>query len=180
MTHDIYDLKELCAVSGVTPRTVHFYIQQGLLPPAGSAGPGPKYGPGHMARLKLIKLLQKEHLPLAEIRRRIEPLDDGELLRLLEDQERKPAPASAVDYVRSVLDGSRSLAQEANPGLSMSVMAQEPSRPYSSRPVPERSRWDRITLAPDVELHVRRPLAPSDQKKIDTLIQLARDILTEE
>ena len=42
MTHDLYDLKELCAVSGVTPRTVHFYIQQGLLPPAGSAGPGPR------------------------------------------------------------------------------------------------------------------------------------------
>ncbi|NLV32883.1 MAG: MerR family transcriptional regulator [Acidobacteria bacterium] len=175
MTQDIYDLKELCAASGVTPRTVHFYIQQGLLPPAGSAGPGPKYGPGHVARLKLIKLLQKEHLPLAEIRRRIEPLDDGEVLGLLGDQERKPAPASAVDYVRSVLGSSPSLARD-----SCRMMAMEPAQPYPSRPSAERSRWDRITLAPDVELHVRRPLARSDQKKIDTLIQLARDILTEE
>lgn len=175
MTTEIYDLKELCAASGVTPRTVHFYIQQGLLPAAGSAGPGPKYGTGHVARLKLIKLLQKEHLPLAEIRRRIEPLDDGEVLGLLRDQERKPAPASAVDYVRSVLGSSPSLAQD-----SCLMMAQEPGPPYSSRPLAERSRWDRITLAPDVELHVRRPLARSDQKKIDTLIQLARDILTEE
>ena len=175
MTHDLYDLKELCAVSGVTPRTVHFYIQQGLLPPAGSAGPGPKYGPGHAARLKLIKLLQKEHLPLAEIRRRIEPLDDGEILGLLADQERRPVPASAVDYIRGILGNSPSPARESLP-----MMAMEPTQAYSSRPQAERSRWDRITLAPDVELHVRRPLTRSDQKKIDTLTQLARDILTEE
>jgi DNA-binding transcriptional MerR regulator len=175
MTHDIYDLKGLCAMAGVTPRTVHFYIQQGLLPAAGSAGPGPKYGAGHAARLKLIKLLQKEHLPLAEIRRRIEPLDDGEVLDLLRDQERRPAPASAVDYIRSVLGSSPSLAQD-----SCRMMTLEPSPSYQSRPLAERSRWDRITLAPDVELHVRRPLTRSDHKKIDTLIQLARDILTEE
>ncbi|MBN2339260.1 MAG: MerR family transcriptional regulator [Acidobacteria bacterium] len=179
MTHDIYDLKGLCAASGVTPRTVHFYIQQGLLPAAGSAGPGAKYGAGHAARLKLIKLLQKEHLPLAEIRRRIEPLDDGEVLDLLEEQERKPAPASAVDYIRGVLGASYSLDREA-PDFrrAPAMMAQELSQPYRS--LPERSRWDRITLAPDVELHVRRPLTRSDQKKIETLVQMARDILTEE
>jgi len=66
-----YSLRQLAVEGRVTPRTVHFYIQQGLLPSAGTLGSQARYGTGHLARLRLIQRLQKEHLPLAEIAGRI-------------------------------------------------------------------------------------------------------------
>jgi len=73
------DLKTLCDLTGVSARTVYFYIQQGLLPPPESAGRGARYTEVHRDRLRLIKQLQDQHLPLAEIRKQIEGLTGNEL-----------------------------------------------------------------------------------------------------
>ena len=48
------DIQDLCAVADVTPRTVYFYIQQGLLQSPDGSGRGAKYGPRHVVRLRLI------------------------------------------------------------------------------------------------------------------------------
>ena len=69
---DALDLTELADRAGVSIRTVRYYIQQGLLPRPEARGPGAHYKEEHLDRLLLIKRLQKEHLPLAEIRRSIE------------------------------------------------------------------------------------------------------------
>ena len=101
---DELDLSELCALVDVTPRTVHFYVQQGLLPGPDGTGRGAKYGQRHVVRLRLIKRLQREHLPLAEIRRRLDTLTDEEAEALLaRTQSESAARASALDYVQSVL-----------------------------------------------------------------------------
>ena len=47
-------------------------------------------------------------------------------------------------------------------------------------PVIERSQWDRIAVAPDVEIHIRRPLARAQQKGVDRLVAIARELLEEE
>ena len=104
-----YSLTELADLGGVTPRTVRYYLAQGLLPSVGSSGPGSKYDPGHLARLRLIRRLQAEHLPLAEIRRRLEALTDDEIAGLAGQAEPPPPSDSAFDYLRSVLDGSSAL-----------------------------------------------------------------------
>ena len=80
---DRYSLTELADLAGVTPRTVRYYLASGLLPAVGQTGPGSKYTPGHLARLQLIRRLQAEHLPLAEIRRRLETLGDDEIRDLV-------------------------------------------------------------------------------------------------
>lgn len=67
----VFDLNELSDRAGVTPRTVRYYIQQGLLRSPGTPGPGARYGEGHLGRLRLIRRLQREHQPLAEIRHRL-------------------------------------------------------------------------------------------------------------
>jgi DNA-binding transcriptional MerR regulator len=187
MTVDMYDIKELCAEAGVTPRTVHFYIQQGLLPPAGSQGPGVKYSQGHLARLKLIKLLQKEHLPLSEIRRQLESLDDAKVQALVRehDSRKRPANSSAVEYIRSVLTGTHHLpSQPAANNVFRSQTATPPLEDRyiatSTQRLAERSLWERIVLAPDVELHIRRPFSRSQNRKIEALIQHARETLKEE
>ena len=182
-----YDIKELCAEAKVTPRTVHFYIQQGLIPPAGSQGPGARYDQGHLARLKLIRLLKREHLPLSEIRLRLESLDDAKVRDLVREysSRKQPAHSSAVEYIRSVLTGTRHLESHdfmdrLTAGQSI-ANAPEMRAFYPSTHQPaERSRWDRIVLAPDLELHIRRPLSRSQNKKIDEIIQYARETLKEE
>ena len=96
-----FELPDLCDQAEVTVRTVRYYIAQGLLPSPGQTGPGARYGQGHLDRLRLIRKLQREHLPLAEIRRRLEVLSDDEVAALLGDVMPASKPGSALDYVRT-------------------------------------------------------------------------------
>ena len=186
MKTDLYDIKAVCAESGVTARTVHFYIQQGLLAPAGAQGPGARYNDGHLARLKLIKLLQKEHLPLAEIRRRLESLDDAKVEELVrEHRSRRPPNSSAVEYIRSVLNGTHYLINTSEPAVRAAASLFAETSPQSSirnspSRVSERSQWERIVLSPDIELHIRRPLSRIQNRIIGAFMQQARETLKEE
>jgi len=174
---DAFDLKTLSALTGVSARTVHFYVQQGLLPPPEGAGRGSRYAAVHLDRLRLIRRLQEQHLPLAEIRRQVETLTDVELRRLSAEVPR-PRANSAADYIRQVLakgaEGSRR-STAARPPLP------DPSPPLTLRgSEPERSQWERLVLAPDIELHIRRPLSRVMNRKLDKLIEHARILLRED
>ncbi len=118
-----YSLTELADLAGVTPRTVRYYISQGLLAVDAAPGPGPKYDEGHLARLRLIRRLQREHQPLAEIRRQLDAVDDDTILALAAADEPPTAPSdSALDYIRRITGGpaeaTRRIA-EATPGLTL-------------------------------------------------------------
>ena len=106
-TDRTYSVNELADEAGVTRRTVHYYISQGLLPPAGTEGPGTRYRESHLDRLRLIRELQREHLPLAEIRSRLERLNDEQVRDLLDVGDSLPEPrGTAFDYIQSVLAGT--------------------------------------------------------------------------
>ena len=171
-----YDLNELSDRAGVTPRTVRYYIQQGLLPAPDAQGPATRYGQGHLDRLLLIRQLQKEHQPLAEIRAQLEALGDEDVRRLLSTARPSKRPASAVDYVRSVLGGSAPTARFNMRAEAAASVAEPLTRPST----PVKSQWERISLAPDVELHVRRPLTREANRRVEKLLDLARQILQEE
>ncbi len=79
MPDDPYSLADLARLADVTTRTIRYYVAQGLLPSPEAAGPATRYGEGHLARLRLIKRLQRDHLPLAEIRGRLERMGDEEV-----------------------------------------------------------------------------------------------------
>src|SRR5687768_15463781 len=100
---DTYDLNELSAAAGVTPRTIRYYVQQGLLPSPGTRGPGTRYDRAHLERLQLIRRLQRQHLPLAEIRRRLEDLDDDGIREALGAPPEQTTGSSALEYVRDLL-----------------------------------------------------------------------------
>ena len=179
-----FDLNDLCEQADVTQRTVRYYVQQGLLPSPG-LGPGARYGSGHLARLRLIRRLQREHLPLAEIRRRLEELDDPAVHALLERPQPTDAESatSAVDYVRAVL-GSPGRPTPPLPAAADAAPLPAPSS--SEGPAPrrlpalDRAQWERITLAPDIELHVRRPLSREDNRRVERLLEQAHAIFREE
>ena len=193
-----YSLQDLADLAGATPRTIRYYIAQGLLASPGRVGPGTTYTDGHLNRLRLIKRLQREHLPLAEIRSRLASLDDATVAILVEATPSEPASGSAIDYIRGVLGGDGPIEQTplippvparpaASPAFSRlpvydlpSTGPAEPGEPSVPTTAPDRSQWDRILLAPDVELHVRRPLARLAHKRVERLIQIAREILEED
>lgn len=213
---DSYTLSDLAELAEVTPRTVRWYIQQGLLRSPDSAGSSTRYDEGHLWRLRLIRQLQRDHLPLAEIRKRLLALDDDQVRSLvggMPDAPREPA----VDYIRSVLSsrGVRSSAamppspsaprmpamspsplsrgllpvpagqgagpadQGAGPADQVAGLA-DLAAPSSHLSRPDRSQWERLTLSPDLELHIRRPLSRLDNRRIDRLISIARQILEED
>jgi DNA-binding transcriptional MerR regulator len=271
---DGLSLTELARRADVTPRTVRYYIAQGLIP-APAAGPGQHYGQGQLQRIALIKRLQREHLPLAEIRGRLSALDDASVALALAEAEAgdeesdaaqaldaatSPGRERALTYIRRVLDEGATrragptrqvmapssghlsveppspsasipapLASSAPPassgttGPTASHLADVPAPPGRSllrrmsptppsaryepsvpdeyplrddphrpspmqppalpfpgvgpRPMPgERSTWERIPLAPDLELHVRRPLDRETNRRLDRLLAFAREL----
>lgn len=170
-----FDIKELCDKARVTPRTIHYYIQQGLLPPSGTSGPGARYSDDHLNRLRMIRLLQNEHLPLAEINRRLKSLTGDEVRRLLEERRKNEPPrGSALEYVRGILGQEPDRTGSMRARLSSSSTPQERTEPLQGR-----SQWERVELSEGLELNVRRPLTRTQQRKLEKLLAAARAIFEE-
>ena len=175
-TDQEYSISELAALAGITPRTVRYYVSVGLLPSPTQAGPSSRYGDAHLRRLRLIRRLQAQHLPLAQIRGRLDGLDDDEVERALAEATPDASAGSALDYIRSLR--SARVALPARVALSAPALMPAPSSPSVS--APERSQWERIAIGPDVEIHIRRPLGRRDQKQVERLITIAREMLQED
>ena len=200
------DIKTLSSETEVPVRTIRYYLAEGLLPPPFGRGGGASYGVGHRDRLLLIRRLQDAHQPLAAIRRQLEALDDAGVAAALAKPapmiaESEPTdPASAYEYVRRVLTEGR--AGRGGTSVSRSASVARPvssgggaegdraacdpvGRPPQSAPAPAsmptptqpmRSTWERITLTPELELHIRRPLSRADQRRLESLLDAARQL----
>ena len=187
-----YDLNDLAERADVPPRTIRYYIQEQLLPSPGQVGPGVKYSPGHLARLRLIRRLQREGQPLAAIRKRLQAMDNDAVEAALRTPE--PAVSSAADYVRSVMGAPPAAATSGQPQRGVTVVHETLKRfaPSSPRPAEEprfspsihkpreRSQWERIALTEDFELHIRRPLSRDANRRLERLLEQARRIFQEE
>ena len=219
-----YTIADLARLTGLNVRTIRYYLAQGLIPASGESGPGAHYGQGHLDRLRLTKRLQRQHLPLAEIRGRLASLSDDAVAGVLSESEpQQGSPGtSALDYVRGVLGqapasamppalpvAARPLALRAGiaariapkaqpsvdrseaivlPSIAEARPAYGPARPEDAEPrqpsieahAPERSQWERHSLGPNIELHVRRPLSRLEQRRVERLITIARQVLKED
>ena len=165
---------ELAGQSGVTRRTIRYYVEIGLLPPPSGAGKAAVYGEDHLDRLSLIKKLQSMRLSLEEIRdelagrtRSPEPASGEAMLLPLEPLSPGPLASTASEYIASL--------RELGPAYEQrSVLeARDQATVYDAEP------WVRVTITPDVELHVRRRGARS-KRWLWRLVKEARKILEEE
>src|SRR4051812_32590698 len=69
-----------------------------------AAGPGTRSGERHLARLRLIRRMQRDHLPLAEIRARLLGLTDDQILAAAETPIPEPVhPPAALDFVHELM-----------------------------------------------------------------------------
>lgn len=203
-----YRLSELVQLSGVTPRTIRFYIAEGLLPPPEGNGPAAVYTAEHRDRLRLIGLLKDHYLPLKEIRRQLATLTAEEVRERLGQGEGgggvalpgsaaagvgAPKPDAALNYLDRVLGqaaAARGVREHQPVGNPPPVAAPPPPFPPATSPrrpqpgnapsaAPPRERWERIVLADGVELHVREDRR-RETGPLEALVRQARKLLGEE
>lgn len=161
-TRKEWKLTELAEAAGVSPRTVRYYVQRGLLPAPPFKGPDTVYGEEHLVRLKAIRVLQARFLPLDAIQVELTRLGPDEL-KALADAE--PAPLSSA-----TVPAEPSAAPPAMPSRPGPVKDEAPASP--SAPATSWRRWE---LAPGLELH----LADTADAKTRALVERVRALIQE-
>ena len=164
---------ELAKASGVTRRTIRYYVELGLLPPPEGAGRAAVYGDEHLERLRRIQELQATRLSLEEIRDHLAAGPQPAYAapaphRMAATEALGDAPSSAAQYLGEL----RQQLYRAPPGPA----------PPSSKPATEPfvgEPWVRIPLTPDIELHVRRRGSRLN-RSLPRLIKAVQRILSEE
>ena len=181
-----YSIADVAAVTETPVRTIRYYIAQGLLPSAGRTGPAARYDDAFVSRLRAIRRLQEAHLPLSIIQTTLDGLDEAGLREIVERPEQAP-PDSASEYVRRLLGESTRLAaseQSAvyamaaseSPPVTPSLRTTSPPGSSAEAAPPDRSYWERVVLAPGIELHVRRPQGRGSTRRVERLVEFAQQL----
>jgi DNA-binding transcriptional MerR regulator len=148
MTIVTYDIQELTNQTGVSRRTIYFYVQQGLLPPPQGAGLAAHYTENHLLRLRLIPILRQQGLRLDEIRQKFQAMSTEELRQAVQTTAQPPAA-------------------RARPGL--------PVLP-GILPGWDQQRYTHYSLPGGITLAVPESASPADRQRVDLLLQAARQI----
>lgn len=134
-----YSIKELEELSGVSARSIRYYISNQILPPPEGAGRGAYYTPAHLEQLTLIQeLMNKRKMTIEQIRDLVNP-DNQEGEAESDDQQLLQRVQAAI---------GREL-QDREELLNMSGIKDVKG------PTPE--NWVRMKLHPDgIEIHLKR------------------------
>jgi DNA-binding transcriptional MerR regulator len=185
-----WTIDELADAVGVPVRTIRYYIAEGMLPGPGSRGKGTSYTEDHLQRLRLIRRLVEQRVPLADVRQLVERLSPDETEQLLAEDERRseqlqklaqtPSPAA---YVAGLLERARASRQGkplpalpspgVRPGGEQRKMPPAPSGGPPAAAVPAvapSEEWQRYIVAPGLELHVRRDLLPRYRDIVERIL----------
>lgn len=149
MTTEEYTLEDLESMSGLSIRTLRFYIQEGLLPGPDTRGKFARYSQTHLDTIRFIERLKKVHMPLKQIRHLLETMSSREIEDLLQSgtegdiilsipqllfedketgkQKGKQQTSSALEYIRNL------------ESLQGSMEIKETSTRYSIPPAPSRA-----------------------------------------
>jgi DNA-binding transcriptional MerR regulator len=144
-------IEELAAHGGVPVRTVRYYIAEGLLPGPGARGKGAAYGQEHLLRLRLIRRLAAQRVPLAEMRDRLARLSYDDVRALLDEEERRAAELRRAAHAPSPRDYVSALLHRAR----------EARRPPGVRPAPPSAGFADAAAAPAAAREAAAPaIAP--------------------
>jgi len=162
-----YSISDLADASGIPVRTLRFYLAQGLLPAPVRKGRLTRYPESTLQRLLVLKRLRAAHMPLADIRERLDAMPDEEFRDpILRGIERQLA-----------LSVGRDLPPVTRPPDDLGAFWPASPRLFAEQPSGGRTQWERIFLEPGVELHVQRPLNRLASKRVDRLVGFARELV---
>ena len=200
MTEDL-SIEDLEKHSGLSVRTLHYYMQEGLLPGPDKRGKYASYSQEHLDRLDLILILKEMHLPLKEIRALLESLTPAEIQHYRDDQEdllvklrgAKPDQetppsdsegSSALEYIKGLDEAHGMIREIRNDQTYFPNRLREDVRLHREvsigadrevRP-PQEERWRRVMIADGIELHTRETRDKETVHKIKRLLSFARSL----
>jgi DNA-binding transcriptional MerR regulator len=99
MNDERFTVDELARRAGTVSSTVRLYQSRGLLPPPARSGRMAFYGPGHLARMRLIDQLQERGFSLAAIKELVEGWEAGRDLADVLGLEQRAATWAAEEPV---------------------------------------------------------------------------------
>jgi DNA-binding transcriptional MerR regulator len=190
-------IHELAERAGISVRTIRYYTEEGLLPQPNYQGKYSYYSPSFLDRLELIRRLKESYLPLREIREIMNSLSDEEVKRKLQEppsatprfqeQAMPPQPNAkpgerALNYISQIMEDQTryklkgSADKEPIYNLQEELLVPESNSLHSFPTPASEETWQRIALAPGVELHIRRPLHPSLENRVRQLLSFSRKI----
>jgi DNA-binding transcriptional MerR regulator len=193
-------IHELAQRAGISIRTIRYYIDEGLLPQPKYQGKYSYYSANYLDRLELIRRLKETYLPLREIREIMNTLTDDEVLLKLNELSTsspkvygQPLPAQpaekpgekALQYINRLMDDQTRYKTKGLPDKAQPLTTQEQILPIhrslnlsDSTTSQDEEVWQRITLFPGVELHLRQPLAPQVDSRVRQLIIYSKKIFS--
>lgn len=200
MTEEL-SIEDLQKHSGLSIRTLHYYLQEGLLHSPDKRGKYASYSQEHLDRLDLILILKEMHLPLKEIRTLLDSLTPTEIQHYRDDQEdllRKikglkpddksdksdPKRGSALEYIKGLEEAHETIheirdVQSTSP-IRFRNQGNHPfeNSTYTSRSSSQSSeeRWRRIVLTDGIELHTRETRDKQTLNKIARLRSFAQSL----
>ncbi len=182
-------ISELAKRTGVTQRTIRYYVEQGLLPPGVVAGKERLYGYEHFLRIRLIKLLQEEDVPLKKIRAQLDSLSLAEMQELVElgtrmkmqDTPRRPiGPRELLAAVLAPCDKEPVMHDRAAPREPVLLREALPALGRADAPLtpPPEKMWRKIILAPGVELLYEIQPDPKRNEALQALVRFAAQLFS--
>lgn len=200
-----YTLEDLEEMSGLSIRTLRYYIQEGLLPGPDTRGKFARYSQNHLDTIRFIDRLKKVHMPLKQIRHLLETMSNEDIERIIqsqtgdniifsspqlfneeEDSEKMKGEqknSSALEYIRSLenLQGNLKIQVSRKYFYSPPAPAQVPAplkKTTTLQPVKNGETWQRIHLADGLELQVRQPMSEEKEQAMKELVETARQLFS--
>jgi DNA-binding transcriptional MerR regulator len=172
-----YSLEDLERLLGLKGRTIHFWTQEGLFEGPG-AGRGARYTDEHLAKLFLIQKLRAEGRRLAEIKAALKRLPTRALRPWIDQAKAEPPKemATAKQLITRWLKDSSEPEVRAAWRLASPRHASRNSLWSVTEGAVPAGHWERVSLAPDVELHFQHPLSPTSRTLVDQLIALSKQL----
>jgi DNA-binding transcriptional MerR regulator len=179
-----YTIEELAERVGTPVRTIRFYIAEGLLSGPGTRGKAASYSSEHLLRLRLIRRLSEQRVPLAEMRELLSRLSSEEEQALLDEEDKRamqreraaqaPSPKEYLGTLLQQAQAARQPAASPPPAPAAPASIERYSRPVNALPSQPADVWQRWELAPGVELHVKVDVADQQRALIERLLWAAR------
>jgi DNA-binding transcriptional MerR regulator len=196
MKEKFYSITELERKSGIPRRTIHFYSQEGIIPPPFGTGGAAKYGEIHLLRLRLIRILKKSHLKLSGIKEALDAMNETEMKRLLKTAEQDSSWENkslgnwitsddrGFGYLQMDMMSDKQYAEQDLFSVSEAPDFKQMSGPKSEeqnylrglkRKTDAKTRWERFSILDGVELSIRSDVDKTNKKLIYRLIEDIKD-----
>ncbi|HLZ10880.1 MAG TPA: MerR family transcriptional regulator [Chloroflexota bacterium] len=127
-------IEELATAVDLPIRTIRYYIAEGLIAGPNGRGKAALYGEEQKLRLRLIRRLANEHVPLAEIRSRLAGLGADDVATLLDQEESRSTELQVArtaqsprDYIAALLRNARATGDKP-PGRAPTIVGAQFSR----------------------------------------------------